>query len=124
MINGEEVFINGDGETSRDFCFIENVVQINLLAATADAHVKNEIYNVAVGGRTSLNKLFHVIRSALSEEKVNYSKKPVYLEFRGGDVRHSQADIGKATKCLGYKPQYEVHAGIACAMSWYVSHLK
>ncbi|WP_029653227.1 NAD-dependent epimerase/dehydratase family protein [Marinobacter daepoensis] len=122
MVRGEDVFINGDGETSRDFCFIENAVQANLLAATAEDSAKNEVYNVAVGDRTTLNDLFYALKSALAENGVVYDKAPVYRDFRPGDVRHSQADIGKAASQLGYAPEYRVQDGIAKAMPWYLEH--
>lgn len=120
MLNGEHVHINGDGETSRDFCFIENAVQANLLAATATDAAKNEVYNVAVGDRTTLNDLFHALQTALAEQGKPYAQVPVYREFRAGDVRHSQADITKAAQKLGYAPQYPIRQGIAKAMGWYV----
>lgn len=123
MIKGEEVFINGDGETSRDFCYIENTVQANLLAATAESGVKNEVYNVAYGARTSLNELFKFIKCSLVQSGVNYLASPVYKEFRAGDVRHSQANIGKSEALLGYCPAYDIDAGIAVAMPWYVANL-
>jgi UDP-N-acetylglucosamine 4-epimerase len=124
MIKGEEVFINGDGKTSRDFCFIENTVQINLLAATAtNEAAQNQIYNVAVSGRTDLNKLFAAIKSTMAENGVSYGKEPVYRDFRAGDVRHSQADIGKAQRLLGYAPQFDIQAGLAQAMPWYIGFL-
>lgn len=123
MIQGEELFINGDGETSRDFCFIENTVQMNLLAATAPDEAKNEVYNVAVGDRTTLNDLFHALQSALAENGKPYTRKPVYRDFRAGDVRHSQADISKAASKLGYAPEYRIMDGIAKAMPWYISHV-
>lgn len=122
MVRGEDVFINGDGDTSRDFCFIENAVQANLLAATAEASAKNEVYNVAVGDRTTLNDLFASLKSALAENGVVYSKEPVYRDFRPGDVRHSQADIGKAARKLGYTPEFRIVEGIAKAMPWYLEH--
>tara|TARA_R110000851_G_scaffold135045_1_gene270416 strand:- start:4432 stop:5463 length:1032 start_codon:yes stop_codon:yes gene_type:complete len=122
MVRGEDVFINGDGQTSRDFCFIENAVQANLLAATADDSAKNEVYNVAVGDRTTLNDLFAALRSALAENGVVYNKAPVYQDFRPGDVRHSQADIGKASSRLGYNPEFRIVEGIAKAMPWYLKH--
>jgi len=122
MVSGEDVFINGDGETSRDFCFIENAVQANLLAATADEAAKNEVYNVAVGDRTTLNILFNSLKEALAENGVVYEKPPVYRDFRPGDVRHSQADIGKAANKLGYAPDYRISEGIAKAMPWYLGH--
>lgn len=120
MIKGDEVFINGDGETSRDFCFIENAVQANLLAATAEESVKNEVYNVAFGDRTTLNDLFHALRSALAANGKSYPLSPVYCDFRAGDVRHSQADISKAANKLGYAPEYRIMDGIAKAMPWYL----
>lgn len=124
MVGGEELFINGDGETSRDFCFIENVVQMNLLAATSsDPAAVNQIYNVAVSGRTTLNQLFEALRKGLQENGVVYSKGPVYREFRPGDVRHSQADISKAQSLLGYAPAYDVTRGISKAMPWYIQFL-
>lgn len=122
MVRGEDVFINGDGETSRDFCFIENAVQANLLAAVADDLAKNEVYNVAVGDRTSLNDLFSALKAALAENGVVYEKDPVYRDFRPGDVRHSQADISKAASRLGYAPEYRIKEGIAKAMPWYLKN--
>lgn len=122
MVRGEDVFINGDGETSRDFCFVENAVQANLLAATAEDSAKNEVYNVAVGDRTTLNDLFAALKSALAENGVVYDKEPVYRDFRPGDVRHSQADIGKAGSKLGYAPEFRIFEGIAKAMPWYLEH--
>ncbi len=122
MVRGEDVFINGDGETSRDFCFIENAVQANLLAATAEESAKNEVYNVAVGDRTTLNDLFAALKSALAENGVVYEKAPVYRDFRPGDVRHSQADIGKAAGKLGYVQEFRIREGIARAMPWYLEN--
>jgi UDP-N-acetylglucosamine 4-epimerase len=125
MIKGDDVFINGDGETSRDFCFIENTVQANLLAATTDnPEARNQVYNVAVSGRTTLNTLFNELKSALAANGVVYDKAPVYRDFRAGDVRHSQADISKIERLLGYAPGYDIKAGIAKAMPWYISFLK
>src|SRR5690554_1150835 len=123
MIQGEEVFINGDGETSRDFCFIENAVQANLLAATAEENAKNEVYNVAYGDRTTLNDLYRALQAALAENGKPYEKNPVYRDFRAGDVRHSQADITKAARKLGYAPQYRIIDGIAKAMPWYIERV-
>lgn len=125
MIAGEDVFINGDGETSRDFCFIDNTVQANILAATTqNDEAKNQVYNVAVGDRTTLNDLFNAIKVALAENGVNYSKDAVYRDFRAGDVRHSQASIAKIEKALGYAPEFKIDAGIRLAMQWYVQNLK
>ena len=123
MYNNEDVFINGDGETSRDFCFIENAVQANILAATSKDEAKNNVFNVAVGDRTTLNILFDSLKLALDKNGVSYDKSPVYREFRAGDVRHSQADIGKASNLLGYDPEYRIQSGIEKAMTWYVSNL-
>jgi UDP-N-acetylglucosamine 4-epimerase len=124
MIEGDDVFINGDGETSRDFCFIENVVQVNILAATStDTTIRNQVYNVAVNGRTSLNTLFNALKSALAESSIVYTKDAVYRDFRAGDVRHSQADIQKAENLLGYVPAYDIHRGVAKAMPWYIGFL-
>ncbi|EAR56459.1 polysaccharide biosynthesis protein [Photobacterium sp. SKA34] len=123
MINNEEVFINGDGETSRDFCFIENTVQMNILAATASEEAKDSVYNVAVGDRTTLNDLYRSIQSALAENNISHTIEPTYRDFRAGDVRHSQADITKATNQLGYQPEYRIFAGISKAMPWYKKFL-
>ena len=120
MIAGDEVFINGDGETSRDFCFIENTVQANILAATANDEAKNQVYNVAVGDRTTLNDLFNALQTALNENGVTYNKKPVYREFRAGDVRHSQASIAKIEQFLDYEPEFNINQGINIAMPWYI----
>ena len=123
MIAGDDVFINGDGDTSRDFNFIENAVQANILAATANDDAKNQVYNVAVGGRTTLNTLFTALKENLSTNGVTYNKDPVYRDFRAGDVRHSQADISKIQTLLGYDPQFNIIQGIEKAMPWYVKFL-
>lgn len=120
MIAGDDVFINGDGETSRDFCFIDNTVQANILAAAASDDAKDQVYNVAVGDRTTLNELFNEIKSALNENGIVYLKDPVYREFRAGDVRHSQASIEKIEKYLQFKPDFNIKQGIKIAMPWYV----
>jgi len=125
MIHNEPVYINGDGETSRDFCYIANTVQANLLAATAlHPDAANQVYNVAVGDRTTLNDLFEAIRSAL-EPRFPHLKdcKPSYRDFRAGDVRHSLADITKAKTLLGYQPSHRIQQGLVEAMDWYVSDL-
>lgn len=124
LLQGEAVYINGDGETSRDFCFVENAVQANLLAATVrDAAALNQVYNVAVGERTSLNQLYHYLRQTLATRFAHLEHvKPVYREFRAGDVRHSQADIGKAQRRLGYQPTHSAMQGLQEAMRWYVAH--
>jgi UDP-N-acetylglucosamine 4-epimerase len=123
MINGEDVIINGDGETSRDFCFIENVVQANILSAMAVDEAKNKVYNIAFGGRTTLNQLFEFIKSSLRDNGVTDIRSPKLMDFRAGDVRHSQADISKAKMLLGYDPNFDIKAGIVKAMPWYVKKL-
>lgn len=125
MISGDDVYINGDGETSRDFCFIENTVQANILAATTqNDEAKNQVYNVAVGDRTTLNDLFNAIKAALHENAVIYTKEPIYRDFRAGDVRHSQASIEKIKNYLGYNPKFVISQGINQAMPWYTKFLK
>ncbi|UVM63009.1 MULTISPECIES: NAD-dependent epimerase/dehydratase family protein [unclassified Pseudomonas] len=124
MIKDESVFINGDGQTSRDFCFIENTVQANLLAATTtDKNALNQVYNVAVSGRTDLNMLFSILKNELLKNNIPYKKEVVYRDFREGDVRHSQADISKIQSLLGYDPQFNIEQGIKRAMPWYVDFL-
>lgn len=125
MIKNEPLWINGDGETSRDFCYIANAVQANLLAATVESEAAtNQVYNVAVGDRTSLNDLFEAIRSIL-ESGFPHLKgyRPNYRDFRAGDVRHSLADIGKARTLLGYEPSHPIREGLLTAMDWYISNL-
>lgn len=123
VINAEEVVINGDGETSRDFCYIENVIQANLRSAVAKANCKNQVYNVAVGERTSLNKLYADIVNALSERGIQYSLKPVHADFREGDVRHSLASIAKAQKLLDYCPSHTMTEGLDETMDWYIDSI-
>jgi UDP-N-acetylglucosamine 4-epimerase len=125
MIHNEPVYINGDGETSRDFCYVANAVQANLLAATApDPAAVNQVYNVAVGQRTSLNELFKHLRTMLAPRFARMAKfKPIYRDFQAGDVRHSLADIGKANRSLGYEPTHAIGKGLSEAMEWYLSHL-
>lgn len=123
LLQGELVYVNGDGETSRDFCFVANAVQANLLAATAtEEEALNQVYNVAVGDRTTLNQLFMELRHNLKDQGAPPDAVPQYREFRAGDVRHSQADIGKAQRLLGYAPTHRIDQGIAEAMPWYVKH--
>jgi UDP-N-acetylglucosamine/UDP-N-acetylgalactosamine 4-epimerase len=122
LIKGEPVYINGDGETSRDFCYIANVVQANLLAATVQTpQAVNQVYNVAVGDRTTLNELYQQIGQALQMRMPDLLVgQPVYRDFRAGDVRHSLADISKAHKLFGYQPAVRVGQGLGLAMPWYV----
>ena len=124
MIANDEVKINGDGETSRDFCFVANAIQANLRATLAPDSSHDEIYNVAVGDRTTLNELFGALKESLGELQIHYAKEPVYTDFRAGDVRHSQADISKAREKIGYEPTHGIRAGIDTAMPWYVHNLR
>jgi UDP-N-acetylglucosamine 4-epimerase len=121
VVQGEDVFVNGDGETSRDFCYIDNAVQANLLAATIqNPDAVNQIYNVSVGDQTSLNDLFKLIVASLSHHRQLTNTKLSYRDFRAGDVRHSRADISKAQTLLGYAPSIKVAAGLTAAMPWYL----
>ncbi len=121
----EPVYINGDGETSRDFCYVENAIQANLLAATTDdPEALNQLYNVAVSERTTLNELFELERSLLVEHFPWVRDfRPHYREFREGDVRHSHADISKARNLLAYEPTHRIGEGLKEAMHWYVRNL-
>ena len=123
MIQGEPIYINGDGETSRDFCFIANVVQANLLAATTqNTEAVNQVYNVAVGDRTTLNELYAQLHSNLLPRYLHLQDaQPVYRDFRAADVRHSLADISKATTRLGFAPTQRIAQGLALAMPWYIA---
>jgi len=126
LIKHAPVHINGDGETSRDFCFVDNAVQANLLAATTvDADARNQVYNVAVGDRTSLNQLYQLIQETLQSAKpgsVSADAKPIYRDFRAGDVRHSLADIAKAKRLLRYEPSHRLGDGLKVAVPWYLQH--
>ena len=126
LIQGEPVYINGDGETSRDFCFIANVVQANLLAATAqNAEALDQVYNIAVGDRTTLNELYAGLQSNLLPHYPHLKNcQPIYRDFRAGDVLHSLADIGKAQRLLGYAPTQRIGEGLKLAMSWYLQNIK
>ncbi len=123
MISNQPLEIFGDGETFRDFCYVENVLQANLLAATAqNPEALNRVYNVALGDRTTLNGLFEMVRVLLAERFEHLqSYKPQYRDFRSGDVRYSQADIGKARSLLGYAPTHRVADGMRAAIGWYIA---
>jgi len=125
LLRREPVFINGDGETSRDFCFIENVVQANLLAATnVDTAAVNQVYNVALGQRTTLNELFRFLKDGLRRRDPTLPDgKPVYRDFRPGDVQHSLADVSKARRLLGFAPTRSVEQGLEIALDWYKANV-
>ena len=123
MIKGEPVYINGDGETSRDFCYIANVVQANLLAAsTQNTEAVNQVYNIAVGARTTLNELYAQLKQNLISPFPHLKDaQAVYRDFRAGDVLHSLASIYKARERLGYEPTQNMGQGLEFAMHWYIT---
>ena len=125
LLHGEKVQINGDGETSRDFCFIDNIVQANILAAaTKNPETVNQVYNIAVGERTTLNELYKFLQNGLRRRDASLTEaKPLYADFRAGDVRHSLADISKAQRLLGYAPTHRAEEGLELAMDWYRKNL-
>ncbi len=121
LLKNEPVYINGDGETSRDFCFIDNCVQANILAATAGDEAAGQVYNVAFGERTTLNELYRLIQERVTNRvPAAATAEPVYRDFRAGDVRHSLADIGKARQLIGYTPEFSVRTGLDKAADWYM----
>ncbi|NRF66824.1 NAD-dependent epimerase/dehydratase family protein [Aquincola sp. S2] len=121
MLRGDAVQINGDGQTSRDFCFVANAVQANLLAATtSNPQALDQVYNVAVGDQTTLNELHALLGEQLAAEQPALQiAAPEYRDFRAGDVRHSRADIGKARERLGYAPTHDIRAGMGVVAAWY-----
>jgi UDP-N-acetylglucosamine 4-epimerase len=121
LIKHESPVINGDGSYSRDFTYVSDVVQANQLAALANIpEAVNTVYNIAYGAKTTLNELFHAIRTNLSRHDGKISKiEPVYGVERVGDVPHSLANTDKAQTLLGYKPKFNIHAGLAEATEWY-----
>jgi UDP-N-acetylglucosamine 4-epimerase len=125
LLKDDDVYINGDGATSRDFCYIDNVIQMNLLAGMTDnTHAFGEAFNVAVGGQTTLNELYALINQELSHHAASFIKKPpVYREFRVGDIRHSNANIAKAQTLLGYVPTQTIEQGMALAIEWYIANV-
>ncbi len=125
LLQGDIPFVNGDGETSRDFCYVDNAVQANILAAcTTNDQASDQIYNVAFGQRTTLNELFGFIRDLVAPRNPAISSiKPEYRDFRPGDVRHSLADISKAAGLLGYAPEYSVNEGLKLAADWYIDKM-
>jgi UDP-N-acetylglucosamine 4-epimerase len=125
LIQRQPVVINGDGETSRDFCYIDNIVQANLLStATRDPDAVNQVYNIALGERTTLNQLLQLIREALRTlDPLLPDSRPLYQDFRAGDVQHSLADISKAQRLLGYAPTHRIATGLRVAMAWYQANV-
>ena len=123
MLGGAAVDVYGDGETSRDFCFIDNVVQANLRAALIDAEAGHSVYNVALGGRATLNDLFESIRAGLNRSGHAYALEPVYKAFREGDIRHSQADVSRIAEAIGFVPQVSLGEGMARTISWYLQNV-
>jgi len=125
LINKETIFINGDGETSRDFCYVENAVQVNILAAiTENKKALNQVYNVAVNDRTNLNDLYKMIFEIVSKKMDISYKGPEYRDFRAGDIRHSEADISRARDMLGYHPMFRVREGLEETIDWYLRNNK
>jgi len=126
ILNKEDVYINGDGKTSRDFCYVDNAVQANILAAmTENSEATDQVYNVALNDRTSLNELYRMIEDSLLKNVKELEKKePIYGDFRPGDVRHSQASIDKAKELLEYEPQFRIAEGLNEAIGWYINSLK
>ena len=124
MLTDQEVLIFGDGETSRDFCFVANAVQANIRAALAPDIAQNEVYNVAVGESSTLNELFGLLRSELEQHQIAYRREPAYHDFRAGDVRHSLADVSKAAQMLDYRPTHDLAAGMRLALPWYIEHFR
>ena len=124
LLAGQRPRVYGDGETSRDFCYVDNVVQANLLAATAPAETTGTLYNIAYGERTTLNELYGMIREGLAAHRAGLERiEPVYEDFRPGDIRHSLADTSRARDRLGYRPTFTVREGLAEALDWYASRL-
>ncbi len=124
MVRDQQVTINGDGETSRDFCFVANAVQANVRAALAPDDVQGEVFNIAVGERTSLSTLLELIRDTLAIHQVRYDREPHFVDFSPGDVRHSEADISKAMRLIGFAPSHDVGEGLAAAVPWYLERFR
>ena len=124
LMENKKVEIYGDGETSRDFCYIDNVVQMNIISAIADSNAKGHIYNVACGNQTSLTELYFLLKEALVKNNINISCEPSYKDFRAGDIRHSKADITNGVNKLNYSPTHDLERGIDDAIGWYIQNLK
>ena len=126
ILNGEDVYINGDGETSRDFTYIDNVVQANIMAGmTTNSEAFAKAYNTAAGGRETLNNLYNAIANGLEEKLPELNiKKVIYRDFRAGDIRHSNANINQAKELLGYEPTHSLEQGLKESLSWYINDIK
>jgi UDP-N-acetylglucosamine 4-epimerase len=122
MLADRQVVINGDGQTSRDFCFVENAIQANILASEIAGDTQARVYNVALGDMTTLNQLYDYLKELLAASGVAVHRDPVYTAFRAGDIAASQADIAKAVRELGYAPRYRIREGLAATVPWYVEH--
>jgi len=129
LLTNEDVYINGDGETSRDFTYIDNVIQMNLLAGTTDnTEAFGEAFNIAVGGRNTLNELYKLIQDELNKALITnqqsaITKSPIYRDFRPGDIRHSHANISKAKRTVGYAPTHDIYQGMEEAIEWYIKSI-
>ena len=123
MIKGKEVFINGNGETTRDFSHVDNIVKANIIAAQSELKNKSEVFNIGCGGRTSLIQLFNYIKNSLEKNQIKYDKDVLFRDFRDGDVLHSQASIEKASNLLNYEPKIDVISGLEKTMPWYIKNL-
>jgi UDP-N-acetylglucosamine 4-epimerase len=121
MLENQPVVINGDGSTSRDFCHVANAVEANLLATFNQNGRRSEIYNIAVSDATTLNQLFDYLKSILKANGIAFSKEPVYAAFREGDVLHSQADVAKAMRELGYSSAHRIYDGLTATVPWYIA---
>ena len=126
ILNGEDLFINGDGETSRDFTYIDNVVQANILAGTTqNSEAFGEAFNTAIAGRETLNNLYEAIAKGLKSELPDLAvKDPIYRDFRAGDIRHSNANIDKMKTLLGYEPTHTLEEGLKASIAWYINDIK
>ena len=124
ILDGEDLFINGDGETSRDFTYIDNVVQANILAGTTtNEKAFGEAFNTAIGGRETLNNLYSAIIKGIKRELPNLDiKDPIYRDFRAGDIRHSNANINKMKNILGYEPTHTLESGLSESITWYIKN--
>ena len=126
ILEGEDLFINGDGETSRDFTYIDNVVQANILAGTTDnPDAYGQAFNTAIGGRETLNNLYGAIVSGIKENLPDLEiKEPIYRDFRAGDIRHSNANVDKMKELLGYEPTHTLEMGLSESIAWYINEYK